>query len=166
MWLIAKFKKNELMTLKNNLENKLESKITLYQPKFLTEFFKNNKKISREIPLIGNYVFIFHSKFSQKNLINFLSTTKGLEYFLGKSSINQIQINKFIELCKSFEDIKGNIKPTFFKNLLNYKAQFLSGPFVNKVFQVLEKNENYMRIILNDIEIKLSDKAKYLYRPL
>jgi len=166
MWLVAKFKKNELTILKNNLKEKLKSNLIFYQPKFLKETFKNDKKILREIPLIGNYVFVFHSNFSQKNFINFLSSTRGLEYFLERSILSQKQISEFVTLCKSFEDNGGNIKPNFFKNLLNYKAKFLSGPFVNKIFEVIEKKENHMRIILNDFEMKLSDKAKYLYRPV
>ena len=107
-----------------------------------------------------------NSNFSQKNVINFLSSTKGLEYFLEGSFLGQSQIDKFITLCKSFEDKKGHVQPSFFKNFLNYKARFLSGPFVDKVFEVIEKKENYIKIILNNFEIKLSDKSKYLYRPV
>ena len=99
-------------------------------------------------------------------MINFLSSTKGLEYFLEGSFLGQSQIDKFITLCKSFEDKKGHVQPSFFKKFLNYKARFLSGPFVDKVFEVIEKKENYIKIILNNFEIKLSDKSKYLYRPV
>ena len=166
MWLVAKFKKNELSIFKENLKIRLKSDLTFYQPKFLKETFKNNKKNVKEIPLIGNYIFVFNSNFSQKNVINFLSSTKGLEYFLDGSFLGQSQIDKFITLCKSFEDKKGHVQPNFFKNFLNYKARFLSGPFANKVFEVIEKKENYIKIILNNFEIKLSDKSKYLYRPV
>ena len=100
------------------------------------------------------------------SLVNFLSSTKGLEYFLEKSILSQIQIQNFINSCKSFEDHQGYIKPNYFKNFLNLKARFLSGPFINQVFQVIEKKENYMKIIMNDLEIKFSDKTNYLYRPL
>lgn len=166
MWLVAKFKKNELGTFKRNLKEKLKSNLIFYQPKFLKESSKRNKKIFKEIPLIGNYVFIFHRELSKSSLVNFLSSTKGLEYFLEKSILSQSQINNFINSCKNFEDCKGYIKPNYFKNLLDLKARFLSGPFINQVFQVIEKKENYMKIIMNDLEIKFSDKTNYLYRPL
>ena len=166
MWLVAKFKKNEFETFKRNLKEKLKTNLILYQPKFLKESSKKNKKIFKEIPLIGNYVFIFHRELSKSNFVNFLSSTKGLEYFLERSVLSQKQIKDFVNSCKSYEDQKGYIKPNFFKNLLNLKARFLSGPFINQVFQVIEKKENYMKIILNDLEIKFSDKTNYLYRPL
>ena len=38
---------------------------------------------------------VFNSNFSQKNVINFLSSTKGLEYFLEGSFLRQSQIDKF-----------------------------------------------------------------------
>ena len=60
---------------------------------------------------------------------------------------------------------KDTLKINYFKNLLDLKARFLSGPFINQVFQVIEKR-NYMKIIMNDLEIKFSDKTNYLYRPL
>ena len=166
MWLVAKFKKNEFGTFKRNLKEKLKSNLILYQQKFLKESSKRNKKIFKEMPLIENYVFIFHKELSKSSLVNFLSSTKGLEYFLEKSILSQIQIQNFINSCKSFEDHQGYIKPNYFKNFLNLKARFLSGPFINQVFQVIEKKENYMKIIMNDLEIKFSDKTNYLYRPL
>ena len=166
MWLVAKIKKKEFEIFKQDLNQKLKSNLKFYQPKFLKEIKKNNKTLQKEVPLINNYIFIYHPDFSKTELINFLSFTKVLDYFLKKSLFNQIQISNFIKSCKNFEDDKGYIKPNFFKSLINSKAKFLSGPFVNKVFQVIEKKENFIRIILNDLELKLTDKAKYLYQPI
>ena len=50
MWLVAKFKKNEFGTFKRNLKEKLKSNLILYQPKFLKESSKRNKKIFKEMP--------------------------------------------------------------------------------------------------------------------
>lgn len=166
MWLVAKFKKNEFNLLKNSLKNKLSSSFIFYQPKILKEGLKNKKKYLKEIPLIGNYVFIFNKEFSKNNILNFLSSTKGLEYFLKKSNLNQTQIELFINTCKNFEDNQGYIKPNFFKKLINFEAKFLSGPFINQVFKIIEKRKNYIKILLNDIETKIYDETKYLYQPI
>ena len=127
---------------------------------------KRNKIIKKEIHLMGNYIFIYNKEFSDKNFINSLQTTRGLDYFLSKSELNQTQVTNFINLCKNFEDQDGYLKPNFFKPLINFKGKFLTGPFVNQVFQVIEKKENFLKIILNDLELKLTDKAKYLYQPI
>ena len=111
MWLVAKFKKNELGTFKRNLKEKLKSNLIFYQPKFLKESSKRNKKIFKEIPLIGNYVFIFHRELSKSSLVNFLSSYL---VFLRVKSILVSQINNFINSCKNFEDCKGYIKNKLF----------------------------------------------------
>ena len=166
MWLVAKIKKKEFEIFKQNLNQKLKANLKFYQPKFLKIILKKNKITRKEVPIISNYIFIFHPDFSKIELVNFLSFTKGLDYFLKSSLFNQIQISDFIKSCKNFEDDRGYIKPNFFKSLVNYKAKFLTGPFANKVFQVIEKKENFIKIILNDLELKLTDKAKYLYQPI
>ena len=53
----------------------------------------------------------------------------------------------FINLCKNFEDQEGYLKPVFFKSLINFKAKFLTGPFVNQVFQVVEKKKIFKNYI-------------------
>ena len=166
MWLVAKIKKKEFKIFKQNLNQKLKTDLKFYQPKFLKIISKKNKIIQKEVPLISNYIFINHPEFSKIELVNFLSFTKGLDYFLKTSLFNQIQILDFIKSCKNYEDENGYIKPNFFKCLVNYKAKFLTGPFANKVFQVIEKKENFIKIMLNDLNIKLTDKAKYLYQPI
>ena len=155
MWLVAKLRKKEFSIFKQDLKNKIKSKLKFYQPKLLKDMNKRNKIFKKEIHLMGNYIFIYS-----------LSTTRGLDYFLNKSELNQTQVINFINLCKNFEDQEGYLKPIFFKSLINFKAKFLTGPFVNQVFQVVEKKENFLKIILNDLELKLTDKAKYLYQPI
>tara|TARA_B100000035_G_C20812877_1_gene470735 strand:- start:37 stop:537 length:501 start_codon:yes stop_codon:yes gene_type:complete len=166
MWLVAKLKKKEFSIFKQDLKNKIKSNLKFYQPKLFKEINKRNKIIKKEIHLMGNYIFIYNKDFKNKNFVNFLSTTRGLDYFLSKSEFNQSQLENFINLCKNFEDQKGYLKPNFFKPLINFKAKFLTGPFVNQVFQVIEKKENFLKIILNDLELKLTDKAKHLYQPI
>tara|TARA_B100001057_G_scaffold500939_1_gene618998 strand:+ start:3638 stop:4138 length:501 start_codon:yes stop_codon:yes gene_type:complete len=166
MWLVAKLRKKEFSIFKQDLKNKIKSKLKFYQPKLLKDMNKRNKIFKKEIHLMGNYIFIYNEEFNNKNFINSLSTTRGLDYFLNKSELNQTQVINFINLCKNFEDQEGYLKPIFFKSLINFKAKFLTGPFVNQVFQVVEKKENFLKIILNDLELKLTDKAKYLYQPI
>ena len=55
---------------------------------------------------------------------------------------------------------------TFFKTILTKKAKFISGPFTNMVFEILERQKNKLKILIGDIVTTISDKKNYLYRPV
>ena len=67
-------------------------------------------------------------------------------------------------MCKSFEDETGNLKASFFKKLISRKAQFISGPLTNMIFEIIEKQKNKLKIIIGEIVTTISDKGNYLYR--
>ena len=69
--------------------------------------------------------------------MNSLKFLKGLKYFLDGSHQNQNEIVKFINYCKSFENKKGYLTQSFFKNIITKKAKFISGPFTNMIFEIL-----------------------------
>ena len=46
------------------------------------------------------------------------------------------------------------------------KAQFISGPFTNMVFEILKKEKNNLKIIIGNVVTTISNNANYLYRPV
>ena len=79
---------------------------------------------------------------------------------------NQDEIIKFIEFCKSFENKDGYIMPAFFKTMIAKKAKFISGPFTNMIFEILERQKNKLKILMGNIVTTISDKKNYLYYPI
>ena len=50
--------------------------------------------------------------------------------------------------------------------MLVKKAQFVSGPFTDMFFDILEKQKNKLKILVNNVVMTISDKKDYLYRPV
>ena len=97
---------------------------------------------------VGIYIprFCYHEKFKKSNYINEVKFLKGLEYFLEGYNQNQSQILKFIEYCQSFENDKGYLTQSFFKMIIAKKAKFISGPFTDMIFEIIEKQKNKLKI--------------------
>ena len=66
MWAILKFQKNNLSLLKDDLNKKLGQDMKIYIPKLRIQKFQNNKLKSKEINLLGDYIFCFHSNLKEK----------------------------------------------------------------------------------------------------
>ena len=77
---------------------------------------------------------------------------------------NQEEIEKFIFYCKSFENKDGYLTPNFFKKNLVSKGQFMSGPFSNMMFEIIEKQKNKLKVLVGNIVTTISDNKNYLYR--
>ena len=166
MWIVAKVRSKELSTFKNNLLEKLGKDIKYYHPK--VEYYKYFKdKVKRiELPILENYIFCYHSQFEKTNFLSALRFIKGLEYFLKGHQASQKEILKFINYCKSFENEKGYLKQTFFKAKIINKGKFISGPFSNMVFVILERQKNKLKILVGNIVTTISDNKNYIYRPI
>ena len=91
---------------------------------------------------------------------------KGLEYFLEGCNQNQSNITKFIEYCKAYENEKGYLTQSFFKTTIKGKAKFISGPFTNMIFEIIEKQRNKLKILVGNVVTTISDNSNYLYRPV
>ena len=100
------------------------------------------------------------------NFLNSLRFIKGLEYFLKGYETSQIEILQFINYCKGFENEKGFLKQTFFKKQITNKGKFISGPFSNMIFEILEKQKNKLKILVGNIVTTISDNKDYIYRPI
>ena len=98
-------KKNKLF--KKDLQNKLGDNVNIYLPKVLVQKYKNNKLISKEFNLLGDYIFCYHSKFNSSKIYDLIKFTIGLKTSLPGSIICQNEINDFINRCKSSKMIKA-----------------------------------------------------------
>jgi len=166
MWIVAKIKIKELNTFKKNLSEKLGKDIKFYQPKVVYHKYFGNRVKKFEKFILENYIFCYHKKFKKSNFINEVGFQKGLEYFLRGYEGNQNEIIKFIEYCKAFENKEGYLTQSFFKNVIIKKAVFISGPFTNMIFEILEKQKNKLKILLGNVVTTISDNNSCLYRPI
>ena len=166
MWIVAKIKNNSFNLFKKEFSKKfIGEKITFYYPKFVCSTFSNGKKIERQISLLENYIFCKSEKFEKFNIKNF-QFIKGLNFFLDGHSCSQRNIDDFVKICKLHEDKKGFIDNSFFKNCINTKGKFISGPFKNLIFETIKKNKNNLKISIGSFLFTVSDKANCIYRPV
>ena len=166
MWVVAKIKKKELHLFKKELIKKFGPETKFYSPKIQYQKYINNKIQKIEKLILENYIFCYHESLDQPRAIDKIRFLKGLEYFLQGYHQNQNEIIKFIEYCKTFENKEGYLMPSFFKEIIKQKAKFISGPFTNMVFEIVERQKNKLRILLGNIVTTISDKKNYLYRPI
>ena len=164
MWVVAKIKIKSFNIFKKNLSEKIGSEVQFYCPK--VEYYKyfGNKLKKFEKLILENYIFCYHKKFKETNSINEFRFVKGLEYFLHGHQKNQNQILKFIDYCKSFEDAKGYLMQSFFMTMITKKVQFLSGPFTNMLFDVIEKQKHQLKILVGNFVTTVPNNKNYLYR--
>ena len=166
MWVVAKIKIKELNIFKKKLTEKFGKEVKFYYPKIEYYQWSRNKLKKFEKFILENYIFCNHPKFNDTNSINDMKFLKGLEYLLKGHAINQNNIIKFIECCKTFENDKGYLTQSFFKTIIRKKAKFISGPFANMIFEILERKKNKLEILVGNIVTTIPNKANYLYRPV
>ena len=75
----------------------------------------------------------------------------------------QEDITKFVNKCKKLENIDGTISASFIEGEENKTYEFLSGPFANRLFTILELKKDKLKILLGAVESYI-DKKKYLFR--
>ena len=166
MWVVAKIKLKNLNVFKKDLVKKVGNDIEFYQPKIEYHRYFGDKVKRFEKLILENYIFCYHKRFQKSNFVNQVKFLKGLEYFLHGYNLNQNNIIKFIKYCKSFENEKGYLTQSFFKTIIAKKAQFISGPFTNMIFEILEKQKNKLKILVSNIVMTIPNSTNYLYRPI
>ena len=163
MWTILKFDKNNINFLKKELKDKLGNNVKFYIPKIKIKKFIKNKIFFKEISLLGDYLFFFHEDLAKKNVIESLKYCKGLKYFLSEFLSSQNEINQFIQKCKTNENDKGYLMPTFFEFNKNCNYQFLSGPFSNFVLENLNEKKLSISGMIGNFKI-IASKKKNIFR--
>ena len=166
MWIVAKVKIKDLNTFKKNLAEKIGNDIKFYHPKIEYHKYFGDKVKRFEKFILENYIFCYHAKFKKSNSVNEVKFLRGLEYFLEGYKQNQNNIVKFIEYCRTFENEEGYLKPSFFNKMIKSKAQFISGPFTNMMFEIIERQKKKLKVLVGNVIMTISDSTDYLYRPI
>ena len=165
MWTILKFDRKNLSLLRKDLKKRLGEEITIYVPKLRIQKYKNNKLVYKEVNLLGDYLFCFHKDLKNKNTIGCLKFSRGLKYFLDGFVESQIEIEKFILKCKSSESKDGFISTNFLDLNLSKKYKFSSGPFTDKIFQIINLQKNKISILMGNLKTTIKDK-EFLFTPI
>ncbi len=164
MWAILKYKKNELNYLKNQLKLKLGDLPIIFIPKIRYQVLTNNKIKLSEKDILEDYLICYHKEFKNKNLFNILKNIKGLKYFLNEFQNNQKEIIKFVNYCKNNQDEDGYIKQSFFDFSNKTKGIFLTGPFANIIFSIIENQKKKLKVIVGNITTTVAKDSNYLYQ--
>ena len=150
MWVIAKYDKKKSNFFLEDLKKKLKDEVIIYNPRVKIEKSYKKKLISKEINILGDYIFCFNPKFENQKILNNLQFTKGLKYFLSGFYKSQKEIKEFIKKCKKSENKHGFISADFFDIEINKKYKFNNGPLTNLIFQVLEIQKTKFKILMSD----------------
>ena len=140
----------------------MEIEPNFFFPKLKFQKIKKNKLISYPSPLLGDYIFCFHPKFNNENILRNINYLKGVKFLLNGFRNYQKDILNFIERCKSSEDENGYIKQTFFNFVAIEKIKFLSGPFTNIIFKIMKRQKDSMKVSDGNVNISFSTKH-YLF---
>jgi len=165
MWIVIKYKKKEFNFLKKDFRKILGDLPLIFKPKIKYEKFIKNKLHLLEKDILGDYLICYHKKFQEVGMLPILRNLRGLKYFLIDSKINQKEILNFIDYCKKNEDVDGYLKQSFFDFSNIEKGIFLSGPFTNMIFNVIENQGHYLKVLVGKITTTITKNSNYLYRP-
>jgi len=165
MWTIIKSNKKKINFLKKDFTKNLGNDFVIYNPKILVEKYKKNKLIKKEFDLLGDYLFCFHKKFHSPSTIRNLKFSRGLKYFLNGFIQSQNEIENFVMKCKNAENDNGYISKNFVQLNLNTKYKFMSGPFSEKIFEVVRFQKNTIDIFLGNIKTRIKQN-NYLFNSL
>ena len=165
MWAIIKFDKKNFNFFKRELKMKLSCEHVLYCPKILIQKYKNNKLIEKEYNILDDYVFCYDKKLNNKEILFKLKFVKGLKYILEGFSSSQEEIVEFINKCRELENNKGYITQNFFNLQKDLRYKFVSGPFVNKIFQIINIQQNKVKILMGDLKTTIK-KKEFLFNPI
>lgn len=165
MWAVVKIDRKKLLIVKNELKKKFNSSTKFYIPQILIQYYNKNKLVDREINLLGDYIFCFNENFKFKEKLNLVKFCVGVKSVLDGYLFLQKDIQNFISTCKNFENNKGHVSLNFIKLAKNMKYKFESGPFVNKIFEIIEFQKNKINILVGKFKTNLN-KKDYLIRPI
>ena len=85
MWLVLKYKKNELNYLQHDLKKKLGNLPTVFIPKIKYQKLIKNKMRFVEREILDDYLICYHKEFRKTRIVTYLKNLKGLKYFLSNS---------------------------------------------------------------------------------
>ena len=162
MWVVLKYKPKEFEILKDSFFKILGEMPEFYNPKYKYERYINNKLKTFEKSILNNYLICKHDKFKDSKIVNILKNSRGLIYFLSGCEFNQKQLEEFIKFCRLNEDVNGFLTQSFFKIIKKTKAKFISGPFTQMIFDIIEDRGGKLKVLLNNVNMTVSKSSKNL----
>ena len=162
MWVVLKYKSKELKILKDSFFKILGEMPEFYNPKYKYERYINNKLKTFEKSILNNYLICKHNKFKDPKIVNILKNSRGLIYFLNGCEFNQKKLEEFIKFCRLNEDANGFLTQSFFKIIKKTKAKFISGPFTQMIFNIIEDRGGKLKVLLNNANMTISKSSKNL----
>ena len=165
MWTIIKFDNKNLNFLKKEFYSKLGEETKFYLPKIFIQKKIKNKVLQRDIYLLGDYLFCYNKNFGDQNIIQSLKFTRGVKYFLNGNKEFQKEIFDFICKCKNSENKNGYLTENFFELYKSKDYKLSSGPFVDKIFKIINFQKNKINILLGNIKTTICRK-KLNIRPI
>ncbi len=165
MWTIIKFDKKRKSFLRRDFIKNLGDDVVLYSPKLLAQKYIKNKLVGKEFDLLGDYLFCFHKKFNNPQTIKNLKFCRGLKYFLNGFAQSQNEIENFVDKCRESENKEGYISTNFTSLHLNGKYKFITGPFSEKIFQIVKFQKNKIDIFLGNVKTTIN-LNNFLFRPV
>ena len=166
MWIIVKYKKNELASLIKEFHTKVGSDIKIFEPKIKYQKKIRHKLKLMEASLLDNYLFCYHDSFKEKLSAERLKYCRGLIQVLDGWIYNQNSLLQFIKLCKESADKKGFLTQKFFNILDIKRAKFISGPFTDMLFYIISKTKKNLKISIENKIAIIDRNAGYLYHAI
>ena len=166
MWIVLKYKKSEFGFLRQDFKKILGDLPLIFRPKFKYQKLVKNKLQFLEKDILDDYLICYHEQFRNIKMMTILKNSRGLKYFLLNSQTNQKAIVNFIDYCKKNQDENGYIKQSFFEFSNITRGKFLSGPFTNMIFSVIENQKNKLKILIGKVKTTITKNSNYLYRPV
>ena len=160
MWTILKFDQSNLANLKKDLSVNLGKNYKIYIPKIAVKTYIKKKFIIKEINLLGDYLFCYHESLKYEKSIISLRFLRGVKYFLSGYIHSQEDIKIFITRCKNLENKDGYLTQSFFDLNKHQKYRFISGPFINLIFEILKKQKNKIDILMGNIKTSVKTSVK------
>ena len=166
MWIVLKYKRKEFGLLKQDFRKILGDLPLFFRPKYEYQKLVKNKVRFLEKDILEDYLICYHEKFQNINMLTILKNSKGLKYFLADSKTDQREIISFIDYCKKNQDLNGYIKQSFFEFQNMKRGIFLSGPFTNMIFSVIENQRNKFKVLIGKATMTITKNSNYLFRPV
>ena len=163
MWLVIKYKTNQINFLINNLKETIGELPEMCIPKIKSR--NQNSKKNSDLFLLEDYLICYHKKFSENSTLFQLKYLKGLKYYLDGFQNQQLEIQKFVKYCRNYEK-NGYISQEFFNNTNFERGKFISGPFANLVFNILERNKKKLKVLVGNFKTTINLNKDCLYLPI
>lgn len=164
MWIVLKYNKKEINFLKEDLKKILGELPIIVIPKFRYQKIIRNKIKLIENEVLGDYLICYHKKFKNSNSLLPIQNIKGLKYFLPNFTSSQKEIISFVDYCKNNQGADGYLKQSFFNFSDMKKGIFLSGPFTNMIFSVIENQKDKLKVLIGNVTTTITKNSNFLYR--